>query len=212
MVDSKIIELRILKLLRGFNPYNQNNIAKLIGLDPDKSTHRVQVSRGLKKLNEQGYLKKVRPGIDELGKKWGMKRDITIIEDISFQYPDILEMLRLDNTIINMVFEKHESLINEYCQGYDSHKIIEIKQEFLWTLYNSSTFFKMCLQNNSDSIDHILINLSGKTSSYIKLDCTSKHLTILKRCFSACAVADIVDGYVQPTPSEVEKMFECPFL
>lgn len=154
MADSKFFELQILKILCGFESYNQNNIAKLIGLDPDKSTPRVQVSRVLKKLNKQGYLEQVRLEIDELGKKWAMKRDIETIEGISKEYPEIIPTMQQNEIIISLIVDKLYFFTEEPGPVSDLKGIVETenREKIKTMLKLSTTFLKIFLQQSTDDL------------------------------------------------------------
>jgi|GEM_PF-5167451 len=213
MKDSRNVEIRILKLLLcGFNSYNQNNITSLVGLDPIKSTHRVQVSRAITNLSK--YLERKRNDLDELGKRWALKKNIEIIKEISEKYPEILEILRYDNIVCKMVYQKHVDLISEFYQhiegNFNTDKHLE--WNFLYQLNQSPSFFKYWLQNDSSTLDQIFSDLYNKTQRYIITDDQIKHPRILETCFRACVISDRVNGYVELSSTDIEKMFESPFI
>lgn len=214
MSNSKSIELRVLKLLLISESYNQNTIAGLIGLDPDKSTSRVQVSRALKKLNERGYLERKRNELDELGIKWTLKKDIEIIQLILEKYPEMLQMLHNNFIIRDLVYQKHVNLISEFYQhmGRSSDTKAVLKFHYSHMLSLSPTFFKNFLLNDSSTLDQVFSDLYNKTQKYIITDESLKHPIILETCFRACVISDRVNGYIEPSGDDIEKIFEPPFL
>ena len=110
--DFKKIECDILVLLSDFKPYNQNNIADLIGKNhKEKSTNRVHVSRCMKKLKP--FLERRPNEIDELGKKWILKEDFETIRQIVRIYPSVILSYCKSDKILSMLIDNINSHIKD---------------------------------------------------------------------------------------------------
>lgn len=146
--DLNQIETDILVGLSDFIPRNQNQITDLIHKDREKSTDRVHVHRALKNLKP--YFERRPNQLDELGKRWVLKKDIDTIRQIVKEYPSpsIVLGLQKSDKIINLISSHiNEETYSDFLYGSEEHTKIS---DFIPDMFRYSvTFLKMFLTNDS---------------------------------------------------------------
>lgn len=181
---------------------NQNTLVSKLGLNQEKNTHRVQVSRAIKQLDTIEILERRPNKIDELGKKWSIKTDIEAVKIIFHNYPDLQPLLQSNWYILNVVYTEHADFINDMIE-YDSDTplpyissnfIEDIKGSFMYCMEQSPNFFKNCLIYNSDALEKLFGTL-GTTMRHIIINdhWVSQLPGILDIGFRGCLVADSLE-------------------
>lgn len=182
----------------------------------DNSTNKVKVSRALKRFEMMGWLKiKQEIKKDGRNKIFTLKKNIETVKHIKKEYQYILPLFQVNDDIVSMIIQEHLLLILDMYE-YEKNKKIESDEDvedvinlFKYYLRTSSSFFELCLDWDSDTLETICRNIKLDTKSYVSF--TQHHfvnnkdsfvLDVLGSAYKACLVADSVAKWTSPHMAE----------
>jgi len=137
-LDSRQVEIDILKVLSDFIPRNQSEITTAIGKSNKKSSDRVKVHRAIRRTAK--YYARSMPRMEDSGKLWVLRKEYGTIWQIVTDYPELFSYFQSHDIVLKMLIDKH---VNRVC----TDEWLSDKQEldFKSRLMISATFFRLYL-------------------------------------------------------------------
>lgn len=137
-LDSRQVEIDILKVLSDFIPRNQSEITTEIGKSNKKSSDRVKVHRAIRRTAK--YYARSMPRMEDSGKLWVLRKEYDTIWQIVTDYPELFDYFQAHDIVLKMLIDKH---VNQVCTDEWLSDAQEL--DFKRRLMISATFFRLYL-------------------------------------------------------------------